>query len=84
MINSPIIHKVEGERMGSIRSVAILAAGIVLIIWGMMEMDSFSSDVSRIFTGSPTDRSMWLLIGGIIVSIIGIAGIVKGRKGYGR
>ena len=70
--------------MGSIRSVAILAAGIVLIIWGMMEMDSFSSDVSRIFTGSPTDRSMWLLIGGIIVSIIGIAGIVKGRKGYGR
>ncbi|MCA1803197.1 MAG: DUF3185 family protein [Rhodothermaceae bacterium] len=70
--------------MGSIRSVAILAAGIILIIWGMMEMDSFSSDVSRIFTGSPTDRSMWLLIGGIIVGIIGIAGIVKGRKGYGR
>ena len=70
--------------MGSIRSVAILAAGIVLIIWGMMEMDSFGSDVSRIFTGSPTERSMWLLIGGIVVSIIGIAGIVKGRKGYGR
>lgn len=70
--------------MGSIRSVAILAAGIILIIWGMMEMDSFGSDVSRIFTGSPTDRSMWLLIGGIVVSIIGIAGIVKGRKGYGR
>jgi hypothetical protein len=70
--------------MGSIRSVAILAAGIMLIIWGMMEMDSFSSDVSRIFTGSPTDRSMWLLIGGIVVSIIGIAGIAKGRKGYGR
>ncbi|MFN2372321.1 MAG: DUF3185 family protein, partial [Cyclonatronaceae bacterium] len=73
-----------GDCMGSIRSVAILAAGIILIIWGMMEMDSFSSDVSRIFTGSPTDRSMWLLIGGIIVGIIGIAGIVKGRKGYGR
>lgn len=70
--------------MGSIRSVAILAAGIILIIWGMMEMDSLGSDVSRIFTGSPTDRSMWLLIGGIVVSIIGIAGIVKGRKGYGR
>ncbi|MFU8861355.1 MAG: DUF3185 family protein [Cyclonatronaceae bacterium] len=70
--------------MGSIRSVAILAVGIVLIVWGMIEMDSFSSDVSRIFTGSPTDRSMWLLIGGVFVSIIGIAGIVKGRKGYGR
>jgi hypothetical protein len=70
--------------MGSIRSVALLVAGIILIVWGMTELDSFSSDVSRIFTGSPTDKSMWLLIGGVLLSIIGIGGIVQGRKGYGR
>jgi hypothetical protein len=70
--------------MGSIRSVALLVAGIILIVWGVTELDSFSSDVSRIFTGSPTDKSMWLLIGGVLLSIIGIGGIVKGRKGYGR
>jgi hypothetical protein len=70
--------------MGSIRSVALLVAGIVLIVWGLAEMDSFSSDVSRIFTGSPTDKSMWLLIGGVLLSVIGIGGILKGRKGYGR
>ena len=70
--------------MGSIRSVALLVAGIILIVWGLTEMDSFSSDVSRIFTGSPTDKTMWLLIGGVLLSIIGIGGIVKGRKGYGR
>ncbi|TVQ10732.1 MAG: DUF3185 family protein [Balneolaceae bacterium] len=70
--------------MGSIRSVVFLVVGIVLLVWGLNEMESFSSDLSRIFTGTPTDRSMWLVIGGSVLCIVGIAGILKGRKGYGR
>jgi len=44
-------------------SVALLAVGIVLIIMGVSASESFSSDVSRFFTGSPTDKTVWLLIG---------------------
>jgi len=50
---------------------ALLAVGIVLIIFGLNATDSFSSDVSRFFTGSPTDKSMWLLLGGIASAIVG-------------
>lgn len=51
--------------------IALLVGGIVLIIFGVNASDSFSSDVSRFFTGAPTDRTVWLLIGGIVASISG-------------
>jgi Co/Zn/Cd efflux system component len=56
-------------------SLAILAGGIVLIVFGVIAMDSFSSDVSRFFTGSPTDKAVWMLIGGVIATIVGGVGL---------
>ena len=50
---------------------ALLAVGIVMIVFGMNATDSFSSEVSRFFTGSPTDKSIWLLLGGIAATIVG-------------
>lgn len=50
---------------------ALLAVGIALIVFGISASDSFSSDASRFFTGTPTDRSMWLLIGGIAATTLG-------------
>ena len=50
---------------------ALLAVGIVLTIFGVNAVDSFSSDVSRFFTGNPTDKSMWLLMGGIAAMVLG-------------
>jgi hypothetical protein len=40
-------------------------------------MNSFSSDVSRFFTGSPTDKAVWMLIGGILIAVVGLVGIVR-------
>jgi hypothetical protein len=50
---------------------ALLAVGIVLTIFGVNAVDSFSSDVSRFFTGNPTDKSMWLLMGGVAAMVLG-------------
>ena len=50
---------------------ALLAVGIALIVMGINASDSFGSEVSRFFTGNPTDRSMWLLIGGIAATCVG-------------
>ena len=61
-------------------SLAILAGGILLIIYGVAASKSFSSDVSRFFTGSPTDKTLWLLIGGIVVSIVGLVGLLRGSR----
>jgi hypothetical protein len=60
--------------------IALLVVGIVLIIWGVSALDSFSSDVSRFFTGSPTNKAIWLTIGGIAAAVIGLFGLLRGNK----
>ncbi len=53
--------------------IALLVLGIVLIIFGINASNSIGSDFSRFFTGSPTDKSMWMLLGGIASLIVGSA-----------
>lgn len=57
--------------MNKATGLALHVVGIVLIIFGVNASDSLSSDVSRFFTGTPTDKSMWLLLGGIAAAIVG-------------
>jgi uncharacterized membrane protein YidH (DUF202 family) len=66
--------------MNKIVSMALLVGGVVLIIFGIQATDSFSSDVSRFFTGSPTDKAVWMLIGGIVAVVIGLVGTLRGSK----
>lgn len=66
--------------MNNIVGMAILALGIVLLIFGFNESHSFSSNVSKTFTGNPTDRSMWLIIGGAVAVIAGIGVSLMGRR----
>jgi len=61
-------------------SLALLVAGIILIIYGVAASDSIGSSFSRFFTGSPTDQTMWLLIGGIAAAAVGLAGLLRGSK----
>ena len=61
-------------------SVVLLVVGIILIIYGINASNSFSSDVSRFFTGSPTNKTVWLLIGGIASAGIGLFGLLSGSK----
>jgi len=50
---------------------ALLAAGIVFIVYGIHASDSFNSSVSRTFTGNPTDKTIWFLAGGIGGIVLG-------------
>jgi hypothetical protein len=52
--------------------VALLVIGAILLVVGFNESQSFTSEVSRAFTGSPTDRSMWFLIGGGVAAAVGL------------
>ena len=55
---------------------ALLAVGVVLLIVGINASESLASDVSRFFTGEPTDRSIWFLAGGIAALVAGIGMMV--------
>ena len=61
-------------------SLALLVGGIILIVYGVSAADSIGSGFSRLFTGAPTDKAMWLLIGGIVAAVLGLAGVVRGSK----
>jgi hypothetical protein len=61
-------------------SAALLVVGIMLFIWGIKASNSFGSDMSRLFTGSPTDRTIWLLIGGVVLVILGLFGFFRDFK----
>ena len=66
--------------MNRLISIVILAAGVVLIIYGISASHSFSSDVSRTLTGSPTDKTMWLFGGGAILAVVGGFGLFGRSK----
>ena len=61
-------------------SLVVLVGGIVLIGYGLSASDSIGSDFSRVFTGSPTDTTIWLLIGGIAAVVVGGTGLLRGSK----
>lgn len=64
--------------MNRILPIALMAGGIALMIIGINATNSFSSDVSRFFTGSPTDKAVWMLIGGIAATAAGLFLTVRG------
>jgi len=61
-------------------SLAILAGGILLVIFGVSASNSLSSDISRFFTDAPTDKAIWMLVGGVVVTIIGLVGLLRGSR----
>ena len=57
-----------------------LIVGIVALTLGVIASDSIGSDFSRLFTGRPTDRAIWLLIGGAITTVGGLIGLARGSR----
>ena len=66
--------------MNKLVSIVLLVGGIVLMIVGINATNSFGSDISRFFTGSPTDKAIWMLLGGAVAAVIGLVGLFSTRK----
>jgi hypothetical protein len=67
--------------MNKLFPIVLLAGGVVLIVMGVNATNSFGSDVSRFFTGSPTNKAIWMLIGGIVAAVIGIIDLMGKPRG---
>lgn len=66
--------------MNKIIGIALLAVGIVLIIFGVNASNSFDSSMSRFFNGHPTNETIWFLVGGIVACVIGVGALLRGSK----
>jgi hypothetical protein len=60
--------------------VALLVVGVILIIYGINGSHSLGSQVSQTFTGSPTNKTLGLLIGGVAAAIVGAALTFMGSR----
>jgi hypothetical protein len=65
--------------MNMMISLALVILGAVLLTMGVAASNSIASDFSRFFTGEPTNRTTWLLLGGLVALLAG-AGTWMGSR----
>ena len=61
-------------------SIALIVGGVVLLYFGGQSFHSLSNDVSRFFTGSPTNKTIWLIAGGKVAMLAGLIGLASPAK----
>jgi hypothetical protein len=66
--------------MNKLTGLICLAIGIVLLVWGHNVAQAVDSQVKNIFTGSPTDKAMYLYIGGAVLCAAGVFQLFWKRK----
>ena len=80
---APSLKRVRSQpnpAMNKSLSLAFLVAGVVLLVFGLNSSDSVASSVSEAVTGTPTDKSMWLIVLGAVGVVAGGVGFFAGRK----
>lgn len=56
-------------------SLSLLGCGILLLFLGVKELESLSIDFSR-FNGSMVDIAVWMFVGGVIETMLGLGGLL--------
>lgn len=59
--------------------IGLIAAACLMAYFGLRASESLASEVSRFFTGSPTDRSVWLLLGAVACGVFGSMLLLRQR-----
>lgn len=61
-------------------SLALLVIGVLLLVWGINASDSFGSQVSETVNGAPANKTIWLIVGGVVAGLAGLGSLVFGRR----
>lgn len=57
--------------------IALLVVGVILLIFGLNASESIGSEVKEAFTGTPTDKSLWLIVGGSLLGVLGLVAVLR-------
>jgi hypothetical protein len=52
---------------------------VALLIFGFQAKDSFKDKTTELVTGSPTDKTMWMIGGGAAACVAGVV-LLMGKK----
>ncbi|HLX03158.1 MAG TPA: DUF3185 family protein [Trinickia sp.] len=58
-------------------SLALIVGGVVLLYFGGQSFHSFANDMSRVFTGAPTNKTIALIAGGVVATVAGLIGLAS-------
>lgn len=53
-------------------ALGLVGVGAVLLLIGINAADSFASEMSEFFSGTPTHESIWMTVIGVILLAVGI------------
>lgn len=67
--------------MPRILGIALLIVGVLLVFWGLNEADSLGSEISEFFGGSPSNKAIWLIVLGVISSVVGLVLTLRSARG---
>jgi hypothetical protein len=56
-------------------SVALIVGGIVLLYFGGQSFHSINDNIARFFSGSPSNKTILLIAGGVVAMLAGLIGI---------
>ena len=65
------------QRIGGI---VLLVVGVILFIVGMNASDSIADRFSDFFTGHFTDATVWYIIGGVALAVLGLVLVMFGGR----
>ena len=66
--------------MSKIPALAFLVVGAVLLFYGFNASGSVASEVSKSITGTPIDKSIWLIALGALSALTGVIGLFIRRS----
>lgn len=58
----------------------LFAGGMLLIVFGLNGSHSVGSNFSHLLAGSAPDKAIWLFLAGVIVTLIGAGGLIRGTR----
>jgi hypothetical protein len=62
----------EDEQLKRGLGMGLLVIAGILLIWGFQTSNSISSNLHELFTGSPSDKAIWLIAIGAFCGVFGL------------
>ena len=68
--------------MQKMLGLALLVGGVILLVIGINRSETGVMDqLSNLFSGSPTDETVWFIVGGAASAVLGLGLVLIGKGG---
>lgn len=66
--------------MHNVFAIVLIVVAAILFYFGLEASDSIASTVERAVQGTPSDRSIWLLLAAAVCGVVGVVGLVRNPR----